>query len=425
MALDALIFDIDGTLLDTNDLHVEAWRQALERHGYRVASDRIEQEIGKGGDKLVPALLGRSLDEKDGDRLRKLQPELFAELARSRGVRPFPGAVELLREARRRGLKVVLATSSQAAHVRVLGEASGVDLEREVDHLVTADDADESKPAPDLVEAAVRRLGLSPAQCAMVGDTLYDMEAAKHAGVIGLGVQTGYQPPSDLLRSGARAAWPSTKEIYAALDDVLRTASPGELRPTREVQEALMREALREAEAALEQGEIPIGCVLANGRGEIIGRGFNLQNRTRDRTAHAEMVVFRRAAGRMPDASPESGGAGSDGRDHILVSTLEPCVMCTGAAMEAAIDTILYALEGPADGGTGRVLCPESPASQMPRFVGGVLREQSRALLARFAERAEDPMQKAFTEQLLSLTSATSAAPAASARGPARKRGGS
>ncbi|MFO0574879.1 MAG: HAD-IA family hydrolase [Polyangia bacterium] len=413
MALDALIFDIDGTLLDTNDLHVEAWRQTLEQHGYTVASDRIEQEIGKGGDKLVPSLLGRSLDKKDGDRMRKLQPERFAELARSRGVRAFPGAVELLREARRRGLKVVLATSSQKAHVRVLGETSGIDLEREVDHLVTADDAAESKPAPDLVEAAVQRLGLSPAQCAMVGDTLYDMEAAKHAGVIGLGVQTGYQPPRELLRNGARAAWKSTKELYAALDEVLRIASPSELRPTQAVLEALMREALREAEAALAQGEIPIGCVLANGRGEIIGRGFNQQTRTRERTAHAEMVVFRSVAGRMPD---ESAGQGSDGRDHILVSTLEPCVMCTGAAMEAAIDTILYALEGPADSGTGRVLCPESPASQMPRIVGGVLRGESRALLERFVKVAKDPMQKAFTEQLLEL---------APTRGPLRKRGGS
>jgi tRNA(adenine34) deaminase len=240
----------------------------------------------------------------------------------------------------------------------------------------------------------------------MVGDTLYDMEAAKHAGVIGLGVLTGYQPRRALLRSGARAAWPSTKEMHAALDEVLRIASPAELRPTREVLEALVREALHEARAALDAGEIPVGCVLANGRGEIIGRGYNLQNRTRERTAHGEMVVFRSVGGRIPDGS----------RDHILVSTLEPCVMCTGAAMEAAIDTIIYALEGPADGGTGRVLCPESPASQMPRIVGGVLRDESRELFVRFLEIAREPLQKAFTAQLLSLTPA---------RGPASKKSGS
>lgn len=108
------------------------------------------------------------------------------------------------------------------------------------------------------------------------------------------------------------------------------------------------------------------------------------------------MVAFRASAGRIA----------TDCRDHILVSTLEPCVMCTGAAMEAAIDTIVYALEAPADSGTGRVMPPESPESQMPRIIQlhGALRDESRELFRRFLGSARDPLQRAFAEQLLGLT---------------------
>lgn len=396
MTLDAILFDIDGTLLDTNDLHVAAWRHAFEEHGYKVAADRIKREIGKGGDKLVPAILGDEREQHEGEALRKLQPEIFKDLARAQRVRLFPGAAELLGAVRRRGLRSVLATSSRLAHVRVLREASGFDLEGACDALVTADEAAESKPAPDLVVAAVERLGMTPAQCAMIGDTLYDMEAAKHAGVIGLGVLTGYQPRQMLLRSGARRVWPSVKELHEALPEALRAASPSGLSPTRSVLESLMHEALLEALRGLEAGEVPIGCVLADGSGRIVARGHSQAKRTGERTAHAEMMALRASAGRIA----------ADCRDHILVSTLEPCVMCTGAAMEAAIDTIVYALEAPADSGTGRVMPPESPESQMPRIVPlrGPLRDESRALFQRFLQGAREPLQRAFAEQLLGLT---------------------
>src|SRR5258707_5781608 len=96
MALDALIFDIDGTLIDYNPAHVEAWRIAFERHGYRVAADRIQVEIGKGGDKLMPSIIGQAADEKDGDSLRKAEPEEFAKIAKARGLHPFPRAIDLL-----------------------------------------------------------------------------------------------------------------------------------------------------------------------------------------------------------------------------------------------------------------------------------------------------------------------------------------
>lgn len=394
MALDALLFDIDGTLLDTNDAHVDAWLESFARFGYRIARDRIEVEVGKGGDKLVPAILGEGADAEHGDALRKNQPAAFKRIATERGIRPFPGALALLRAARDAGLKVALATSSQKEHLRTLRDASGIDVTESCDLLVTADDAAESKPAPDIVAAAVRKLRMTPAQCALVGDTLYDMQSARRAGVIGLGVLTGYQSRETLLRSGARAVWDDSQALLAQLDAALRIASPASVRLTRPVLEALMREALAEARLGLASGETPIGCVIADGAGQIVARGHNEFGKSGDRTAHAELVAFRRAAGRIPTGS----------KDHILVSTLEPCVMCTGAAMEAAMDTILYALRAPADSGTGRVEPPQSPESQMPRIVGGILAKESRALFEEFGRIAQNPVQRDFVAQLLKLT---------------------
>ena len=112
MALGAMIFDIDGTLIDSNPAHVEAWVQAFGRFGYKVAADRVSVEIGKGGDKLVPSILGASADRKDGDGLRDAQKEEFLALARRTRLPVFPDARELLAELERRGLRTALATSS-------------------------------------------------------------------------------------------------------------------------------------------------------------------------------------------------------------------------------------------------------------------------------------------------------------------------
>ncbi|HEY7118109.1 MAG TPA: HAD-IA family hydrolase [Tepidisphaeraceae bacterium] len=394
MALDAMIFDIDGTLVDSNPAHVQAWHIAFDRHGYRVAPDRIEVEIGKGGDKLVPSILGKSADQTDGDALRREESDEFARIAKSKGLETFPKALDLLATLRERSLKVVLATSSNQKQLDALQQAAGIDLESACDRMTTADDAKESKPSPDIVIAAVKKSGLSPAQCAMVGDTLYDMHAARHAGVIGLGVLTGYQSEQTLREAGARGVWRDTAHMLQRLDDVLHRASPTPIHLTTAAIERLMHEALAVAREALAAGEAPIGCVLCDGQGRIIARGFNRLNSTQDRTAHAEMIAFRDAAAKIPQ----------DARDLILVSTLEPCVMCTGAAMEAALDTILYALRAPADSGSGRVQPPQSPESQMPRIVGDVLANQSRALFKEFLKTATNPRQRAFVEQLLSLT---------------------
>src|SRR5258706_1411835 len=255
MALDALIFDIDGTLIDSNPAHVEAWRIAFERHGYPIAPDRIEFKIGKGGDKLVPDILGREADEKDGDALRKAEPEEFAKIGRARGFHAFPRALDLLATARQRGLKIILATSSQKKQLATLQEYSGVDLEGACDVIITADDAEESKPAPDIVTAAVRKAKLSPAQCALVGDTLYDMQSAKHAGVIGLGVLTGYQSAATLKQAGAPVVYNDVAEMLDNLHEVLHRDSPTAVHPPDAPLGNLVRQAVTPARGGAENAQ--------------------------------------------------------------------------------------------------------------------------------------------------------------------------
>jgi HAD superfamily hydrolase (TIGR01509 family) len=393
MALNGFIFDVDGTLLDTNGWHVEAWRRAFESRGYAIAADRIESEIGKGSDKVVGAVLGPSGEDEHGEALREAHAENFLQLAKEQKFVVFPQAPQLLEALRERGLKTALATSSNQVHLDAVQKSASIELPPLVDLITTKDDAANSKPDPDLVLAAVEKLGLSPAQCAMLGDTPYDAQACKKAGVVCIGVLTGGHTLETLIGAGARAVYRDAADVLEHLDEVLQIASPTQVSLTRELQEQLMREALSVARDGMNSGEAPIGAVLANGAGEIIARGFNEMNASQNKTAHAEIVTFANAAGKVP----------LDARDLILVSTLEPCVMCTGAAMEAAVDTILYALRAPADNGSTRVQPPQSPESQMPRSVGDVLAEESRALFEEWLRVNGDTPQADFVKQLLAL----------------------
>jgi HAD superfamily hydrolase (TIGR01509 family) len=395
MALSALIFDVDGTLVDSNQAHVDAWETALKQNGYSVSPDRIAVEIGKGGDKLVPSILGQQIEKRDGKKLRKAHTAKFTKLAESRGLSPFPGILDLLAELRRRGLKLAVATSSKKDELGTLERSANLDLRSHFDVVATSDDADESKPAPDLVEVAAEKLRMSPAQCAMVGDTPYDAQTSRDAGVVCLGVTCGGMNDAKTLRgSGMRKVYRDPADMAERIDDVLRVASPGSAVLTQDLIESLMREALAAAKEGLERGEVPIGSVIARGDGMVIARGHNELNASQNKTAHAEMVTFNRTAGKLP----------TDARDLILVSTLEPCVMCLGAAMEAAVDAILFGLNAPTDGGRKRVSPPVSPESQMPRILGNVLAADSRKLLEQFLKRSPaNPMQAKFVRQLLVL----------------------
>jgi phosphoglycolate phosphatase-like HAD superfamily hydrolase len=225
MALRGMIFDIDGTLVDTNPAHVEAWCRAFKRLGYDVPVERIEVEIGKGGDLLVPSILGEDAEKRDGEALRKAQKEDFLKIAKRERFRVFPCVPELFQALRQRDVRTALATSSNKKHLQALCDSAGLDLPRLADELVTREDAEASKPEPDLVIVAWEKLALAPAECAMVGDTIYDGQACRGAGVVFLGLLSGGTSGDLLLESGACGVWRDTGHLYADLDHALEIAA--------------------------------------------------------------------------------------------------------------------------------------------------------------------------------------------------------
>jgi HAD superfamily hydrolase (TIGR01549 family) len=225
MAVRGLIFDIDGTLVDTNPAHVEAWRRAFQRFGFDVPVERIIPEIGKGGDKLVPSILGQQTEVRLGEALRKAQKEEFLAIAKRENFRVFPGVPELFRALSERRILTALVTSSDDQHLEATLASAGIDLPELVDVVVTKSDAPASKPAPDLIVAAVEELDFHPSDCAMVGDTVYDAEACQAAGVVFLAVLSGGSTERALLEAGARAVWRDVAHLLADLDRALEIAS--------------------------------------------------------------------------------------------------------------------------------------------------------------------------------------------------------
>lgn len=380
MALDALLFDLDGTLIDTNELHGRAWEDALTSFGYRVGRDRILEEIGKGGSMLVPALVGETAEREQGEALRTAHDERYLELVDGAEIRVFDRVRELLAALRERGIKTAIATASKQESLDAVTKAAGLDLDALVDAVVTDSDVEQSKPHPDVVQAACKKLGVAPTQCAMLGDTPYDVTAAARAGVVAFSVLTGVHDERTLRLAGARAVYADAADFLARIDEALELASPGPHRLDYDRLEALMDEALRVAEEAVAAGNVPIGSVVAHADGEVLGRGFNRHRETGRCIQHAEIEAL------FDLPHPER----IDRRDLVLVTTLEPCIMCYGAAMNAGVDTILYALEAPDDGGPGRCPPVTNPGVHPPRVFGGIGRDRSLELLRQFQERHHD-----------------------------------
>jgi membrane protein len=188
MPKQAILFDIDGTLVDSNDAHVDAWLEAFRSAGFDFTRAQIHEQIGKGGDNLVPSLLP-DLGEEEQEKIDAVHGDIFKRRYLPH-LKPFPGAPEILRHAAAAGQKVVLASSAGREqldyHVELLGAAPFLTA------TTSKDDVEHSKPCPDIFAKALEKSGcVAPADAIVVGDTPYDIAAARQLGIPAIGVRSG------------------------------------------------------------------------------------------------------------------------------------------------------------------------------------------------------------------------------------------
>jgi len=210
--LKAVLFDMDGTLIDSSYPHAVSWWEAFTQAGHQVPMARIHRAIGMGSDQLLNALLPGGRDKVADASISAAHSALYSVYwAR---LRPLPGAADLLRACHRHGLQVVLASSASPGELAVMRKAIGAD--DAVDEATSAGDADHSKPAPDVVQVALQKAGLRPADAVFVGDAVWDARACQRAGVSCIGVLSGGISEQELLAAGALRVYQDPAEILSA-----------------------------------------------------------------------------------------------------------------------------------------------------------------------------------------------------------------
>ncbi|MDP4002629.1 HAD family hydrolase [Methylobacterium sp. NEAU K] len=215
----AVIFDIDGTLLDSVDLHGRAWVEAFAHFGVETDQTEVRRQIGKGGDELMPVFLPRERLAREGGAIESYRSDLFKRKYLSE-VRPFPAVRPLFERIRVGGLKIALASSGKRAEVERYQEILQIgDL---VDVATSSDDADRSKPHPDIFEAAVKKFGgIDKDAMIVVGDTPYDAEAAGKAGLRTIGMLCGGFPEAELSAAGCVKIYRDPQDLLDGFDDSL------------------------------------------------------------------------------------------------------------------------------------------------------------------------------------------------------------
>lgn len=221
----AVIFDVDGTLVDSVDLHARAWQEALAHFGKHFDFERVRYQIGKGGDQLMPVFLTQDELDEFGDELEEYRGELFKREYLSR-VKAFPKVRELFERIKREGLQIALASSAKADELKTYKKIANI--EDLVEEETSSDDAEKSKPYPDIFEAALSRLDdTRPSEAVVVGDTPYDAEAAGKAGLQTIGLLSGGFPEEDLRAAGCATIYRDPADLLANYD-----ASPLAARPS-------------------------------------------------------------------------------------------------------------------------------------------------------------------------------------------------
>lgn len=220
--LRAVLFDIDGTLVDSNYLHIDSWDRGLAEAGIPAPAWRVHRSIGMDSKKLLESVAGDA-PEAATEQATELHSRYYKE--NTDRLRPFDGARDLVRAVDRLGLRVVLATSAPEDELEILRGV--LDVDDAVSEATSAGDVGTAKPEPDIIEVAVDRAGVDPAEAVMVGDTVWDVEAAGRAGVAAIGVLSGGISEAELRAAGA-------VEVYddvAALLEALRTSLIGRRAP--------------------------------------------------------------------------------------------------------------------------------------------------------------------------------------------------
>jgi HAD superfamily hydrolase (TIGR01509 family) len=221
--LRAVLFDVDGTLVDTNYLHAVTWWQAFAQGGYYVPMADIHRAIGMGSDQMLDRLLPGDRDKDADSDLAKSHDALYA--AYWTRLRRLPGAAALLRACKARGLAVVLASSAGEAESGVLRAA--IDAEDAIDDATFSGDVDHTKPAPDLVQVALEKANVPAAQAVFVGDTVWDVQASQKAGVPCIGLLSGGISRQELADAGAAEIYRGPAELLAALSGSLLGRTTG------------------------------------------------------------------------------------------------------------------------------------------------------------------------------------------------------
>ena len=218
MRMRAMIFDLDGTLVDTVYAHVFAWQRAFEEIGLAIDGWRIHRRIGMSGGLFARAAareLNRELTAEAVETLQNRHGELFREFLPNR--RPLPGAVSLLQELRAAGVLFGIATSGRRPEIDKSLEVLGID-DRTV--VIERGDVSRAKPEPDLFLACQQRLGVPPGECYVVGDAVWDLLAARRAGILSIGLLSGGYGEDELVSAGAFRVYRDPAELQSALDEL-------------------------------------------------------------------------------------------------------------------------------------------------------------------------------------------------------------
>lgn len=213
---DAVLFDLDGTLVDSVDLHARAWTEALHYFGVEAAFEAVRAQIGKGGDQLMPLFVPEDMLKARGEALDAYRSALYRERYQPL-VKPFAGVPELFNRLRRRGTRIAIASSSKRADLdRMLRLLS---VEQLIDVAVGGDDVATSKPAPDVFLAGLEKLGCRADGSVAVGDSPWDAMSARAAGLRTVGVRSGGFPDNKLREAGCMAIYDDVEALCRTLED--------------------------------------------------------------------------------------------------------------------------------------------------------------------------------------------------------------